>query len=96
MISVYHFEVLKTSITKVVFFPAFNIAGFVGVCVFVLFQNKGVLLIAIGIGPESEKAENQEVLQQIAGQNVFHVADLQSLDDVVNLICGMYMMTSSR
>ena len=57
-------------------------------------------MIAIAIGPDSRRETSQRVLQQTAGANVFRVADFQSLDDamddIVNLICRMYLTTISR
>ena len=47
-------------------------------------------MIAVAIGPDSERPGSQAVLAQVAGSNVFYVDNFQSLaaaiDDVVYFI----------
>ena len=54
-------------------------------------------MIAVAIGPDSQRAESQRVLTQTAGANVFFVDNFQSLaeaiDDIFNFICGMYFIS---
>ena len=99
-LSGYHLKVLKTSITKEVFFVPYNIADFIWVCISAFFQDKGTLVIAVAIGPDSTRPGSQRVLEQIAGDNVVYVDDYQSLngaiDEIFNLICCMYQTTISR
>ena len=58
-------------------------------------------MIAVGIGQKSKKTVNQDMLKQIAGENVIYLHDYKTgldekMDAVVNLVCSMYLTTISR
>ena len=58
-------------------------------------------MIAVGIGQKSKKPVNQDMLKQIAGENVIYLHDYKTgldekMDAVVNLVCSMYLTTISR
>jgi len=56
--------------------------------------------VAVAIGPDSKREESQKRLTELGGENVYYVADYQSLENVVNevfdLICRMYLTTICR
>lgn len=46
-------------------------------------KSKGVRLVAVAIGPDSSRPESRRVLNEIGGENVFYIADYQSIPDTV-------------
>ena len=52
---------------------------------------KGVRLLVVGIGPKSTEEEYQQVLESIAGDDVYYEADYPDLnalfDDLARVIC---------
>ena len=54
-------------------------------------------MVAVAIGPDSKRVKSQKVLKETAGENIFYATDYQRLEDavndVVNLICRMYLTT---
>ena len=55
------------------------------------YQARGVIIIAVAVGPDSKKQQYQEVLESIAGTNVFYSEDYHiPYDELEQLICREY------
>lgn len=57
-------------------------------------------MVVVAIGPDARKEESQQVLNETGGENVFYVADYESIaeamKDITDLICRMYSTTICR
>ena len=71
------------------------------ICIFLLlfFKKKGIRIVVVAIGNLANVLEYRNVLRSIAGDNIFYVADYETLqsvtDDIQTLICREYAFTES-
>ena len=60
------------------------------------FQDKGVRMMVVAVGPKSKYPKHKKVLESIAGDDVYYASAYDSFgalfDDVAKAICGKWSM----